>query len=209
MDLIRHDLGPLSISGARPPGRRARGPGLSGYTSRTPGHAYLFKQSRDLGSLHCFAQVMPRIELHLGRHLHPPSSIGLLVCLPIDTACIVGMQTVGFSEGREEAHRVRIRLNSESGSGSSIFSSDNHERRPEHAGRRRALLQVRRKPVWKDRMKVQQRDYTKLSVFLLDVNRTPGLDSRKRYKRVCARIWHEFKVTLLSGTNLFSVMRTS
>lgn len=114
------------------------------------------------------------------------------------------MQTVGFSERIEVAQGVRIRLNSESGSGSSIFSHSNNARGPEHASRRRPLLQVRHKPIWEERTKVRQRDYTKWSAFLLDVDRTPGLSSRRRYKRVSARIWHEFKVTLLSGTKISS-----
>lgn len=55
------------------------------------------------------------------------------------------------------------------------------------------------RPVWEDRYKIHKPDRSKLSAFFLSTKHTPGCHSPRKWKRSLARIWHEFKLTLLSG----------
>lgn len=55
------------------------------------------------------------------------------------------------------------------------------------------------RPLWKDRHKIHKPDRGKLSAFFLSKRHTPGCNSSRPFKRSSARMWHEFKLTLLSG----------
>lgn len=74
----------------------------------------------------------------------------------------------------------------------------------EQLKRMRPSFRVRR-PVWEDRYKIHKTDRSELSAFFLSTKHTPGCHSSNPLKRSSARIWHEFKSTLLSGVYTYYV----
>lgn len=63
------------------------------------------------------------------------------------------------------------------------------------------------RPLWKDRHKIHKPDRSKLSAFFLSKRHTPGCNSSRPFKRSSARMWHEFKLTLLSGMCCHQIFR--